>query len=61
MPWFTSVSTAPLQFSWSDLDSSQGGEQGGEQGSELTRSEVNTQVPSRVENVFSCSAIGNCA
>ena len=45
----TSVSTAPLHFSWSDLDSSQGVEQGGEQGnelmrsqgSELTRSEVN--------------------
>ena len=53
MPWFTSVSTAPLQFSWSDLDSWQGDEHEGAKGSEQmrseggeqTRSEVNAQVP----------------
>ena len=39
----TSSTTAPLHFSWSDLDSSQG--------SEVTRSEVNAQVPNGVENV----------
>ena len=44
----TSVSTSPLQFSWSDLDTSQGGKQGGEQ----TRSEVNVQVPIAIENVL---------
>ena len=56
----TSVSTAPLQFSWSDLDSSQGDEHEGAEGSEQmrseggeqTRSEVNAQVPRGVENVL---------